>query len=140
MLFDKLKLSVTLLKLPILVAVMLTTFGCEAGMSEHPYLQQILGIMDRYVPPAPEGGYGDINNEICAIADADRLNEIVGEKVGEHEVTRQTLTKTMDVEPGTPMWVIVRSKKFQWRQNLGIIIESNGKCFARLDFYWAGEI
>jgi hypothetical protein len=128
------------LKFPILVAVILTTFGCEAGMSEHPYLQQILGIIDRYVPPTPEGSFDALNKEICAIADPDRLNEIVGEKVGEHEVTRQILTKTMDVEPGTPMWVIVRSKKFQWRQRLAIIIESNGKCSARIAFERAGEI
>ncbi len=63
------------------VILALVTTGCEAGMSEHPYLQEILGNMDSYVPPAPEGGYGDINKEICAIADPEKLNEVVGEKL-----------------------------------------------------------
>jgi hypothetical protein len=105
--------------------------------AEKPILDRLLEIMDSQLPPGP---YWDVTPDVCSIVSPELLDSIVGQRVGNDVVERQILTGFADVADGTPMWVITRTKTFQWQQALMIIITSSGECITKVDFERAGTL
>ena len=86
------------------------------------------------MPPYERGFSKDVTGSVCAIADTARLNELVGRKIGDHEITREIITGAADVPDDSRAWIITRSKPFTWSQNLMVIFEPDGDCNATLYF------
>jgi hypothetical protein len=108
--------------------------GCNAPVPNSPLLVELVNIMEANLPPYERGFAKDVTEPVCAIADTARLDELVGLKIDDHEITREIITGTGDVPDGSSAWIITRSKPFAWSQDLMVIFEPNGDCNATLYF------
>ena len=127
---------------PVTILIIASFFAqCDGiAMAQQPTIEKITQILDSYLPPPPETGYGDISKDVCSIVGPQELDFIIGQAFPPYDISKVRLDGVADVPSGSNMWVIKRAKPGQWSQTLGIIIQPDGKCSARLDFERYGTV
>ena len=103
-------------------------------MPNNALLSKLDDVMDRNTPTTGGSMVKDVSSQICTLASANALDELMVLKAADHHIESGVAYGMEGIADGSRTWLITRSKPLKWSQSVFIIVEPSGKCNATVRF------